>query len=1027
MVMPGLDRVWGWLRKEQTGARKNSSTGLKKLSKCEREYRRRLNNCYMLEDDCTAELENPPAAPKGLLTRLLGRRSEGCEELPAVHHAAIARHRQHRLRLNNCYMLEDDCSALLQNPPAASKSFLSRFLGRRSKACEELPAVYDAALARCHLFLGDAETAGCGGAVLLLLAFGVRRVLSRRKRGEFFLGAWDSSTFGSFAATLCSCALTRWQEPRTSRHVESTALPAPGFNPEVLLICAPPGPREGFVKAPPSIPAEKLTTPWSVSLHEELLNGSAVPGLVVVWHEGSMTLLMLWFTDPYVAEQFLALRPEEADLPVIALGLEVTVPDEVSIICMASATSVSSSSASPLSAGEDEVLPSEYCLAPSPLLLGEQVLQVEPCLTYASDERFAPLTQQQAQAPRGFFELDGRLANSSGGSGGSGGSTGPDGDEGGDEDEGADPDFLPWLFAGESGVCSGVGSVCSGVTNVDTDGGRRTDMTVAPLTPAVAGGATVPTKGMGTGMGLVFPAMASRPSASAAWPCSSSSASSTASMSTPMSRCSSTRSAGKGEVNHQPWEGMDGKSNGGVPCAKEVEDRAMAGPDEEVETKVRLLTKDGPNLDMFEPEGESEEGGFAEVSFFKTKGTGELVALKTGKNTAGGKRQILTEIDFLRFVAASSSSFTATTTTYENGDGNDNGVRHIVAVKEMLSECAVPKILMRKEPRTLRSIQEGSDSTVPAGVVKVLDGVLAAVGWMFSENYLHRDIKPENILVSEDGDGILADFGLVVRVDDAGLPKNIGAGTADYSAVEVFTTGSVLPSELFSVATCFTEMMIRRCPFNGEELVNAGTERRADLAAEMEILMEKIEELEEDLAGLEEEEGGGNVEEEEDGVDKEEDAAEYRRDIARASSRLEEVRRNGWRLGVRSEEWQPDAETLAELSTMEPPLEFLMEPPEGSSKEEREDAASARAKNEPVILFRGEWLEWLPDSTMAPCKEGLVRAIQCVLDAGMLSPHPEERPQTVKDAKELLQQALSMYEEGLLETEETSWEEDRSC
>lgn len=98
----------------------------------------------------------------------------------------------------------------------------------------------------------------------------------------------------------------------------------------------------------------------------------------------------------------------------------------------------------------------------------------------------------------------------------------------------------------------------------------------------------------------------------------------------------------------------------------------------------------------------------------------------------------------------------------------------------------------------------------------MLTGVLAAVDWMFFTNYLHRDIKPENILVSESGEGILADFGLVVRVEEATQAVNIGAGTEDYSAKEVFTTGSVLPSDLFSVGVCFVEMMIGRCPFNGE-------------------------------------------------------------------------------------------------------------------------------------------------------------------------------------------------------------------
>lgn len=110
----------------------------------------------------------------------------------------------------------------------------------------------------------------------------------------------------------------------------------------------------------------------------------------------------------------------------------------------------------------------------------------------------------------------------------------------------------------------------------------------------------------------------------------------------------------------------------------------------------------------------------------------------------------------------------------------------------------------------------------------MLTGVLAAVDWLFSANYLHRDIKPENILVSENGEGILTDFGLVIRVEEASLRLNVGAGTADYSAEEVGITGSVLSSELFSVAVCFVEMMIGVCPFNGE--VSAGGACRRVLA-----------------------------------------------------------------------------------------------------------------------------------------------------------------------------------------------------
>lgn len=87
--------------------------------------------------------------------------------------------------------------------------------------------------------------------------------------------------------------------------------------------------------------------------------------------------------------------------------------------------------------------------------------------------------------------------------------------------------------------------------------------------------------------------------------------------------------------------------------------------------------------------------------------------VRSRQRTAAGKRQILAEIGFLRDVASSSPS----TSTLEHDDGG-GGIRHIVAVREIFTESAIPRLLMKKEPRTLRSMLEGSAATVPAEVVK---------------------------------------------------------------------------------------------------------------------------------------------------------------------------------------------------------------------------------------------------------------------------------------------------------------------
>lgn len=93
--------------------------------------------------------------------------------------------------------------------------------------------------------------------------------------------------------------------------------------------------------------------------------------------------------------------------------------------------------------------------------------------------------------------------------------------------------------------------------------------------------------------------------------------------------------------------------------------------------------------------------------------------MRSRQNTAPGKRQILAEISFLRLVA--STMATSSDNDNDNNDSNDNnsnGVRHIVAVVEMLTDSAIPMILMKKEPRTLRCMQEEADNMIPAQIGK---------------------------------------------------------------------------------------------------------------------------------------------------------------------------------------------------------------------------------------------------------------------------------------------------------------------
>ena len=64
--------------------------------------------------------------------------------------------------------------------------------------------------------------------------------------------------------------------------------------------------------------------------------------------------------------------------------------------------------------------------------------------------------------------------------------------------------------------------------------------------------------------------------------------------------------------------------------------------------------------------------------------------------------------------------------------------------------------------------------------------VVQAPGTAHAAGMVHRDVKPANVLLTQDGRAKLADFGLVVRVNDADPSGLVVAGTPTFMAPELF-------------------------------------------------------------------------------------------------------------------------------------------------------------------------------------------------------------------------------------------------
>ena len=104
--------------------------------------------------------------------------------------------------------------------------------------------------------------------------------------------------------------------------------------------------------------------------------------------------------------------------------------------------------------------------------------------------------------------------------------------------------------------------------------------------------------------------------------------------------------------------------------------------------------------------------------------------------------------------------------------------------------------------------------------LSILLQVLAALNKSAASGIVHRDIKPENIMLTQDGDVKVADFGLarLLLAEDPQLTHaGTTLGTPMYMSPEQIQEGQVdIRSDLYSLGVTLYHMLAGRPPFTGE-------------------------------------------------------------------------------------------------------------------------------------------------------------------------------------------------------------------
>ena len=128
----------------------------------------------------------------------------------------------------------------------------------------------------------------------------------------------------------------------------------------------------------------------------------------------------------------------------------------------------------------------------------------------------------------------------------------------------------------------------------------------------------------------------------------------------------------------------------------------------------------------------------------------------------------------------------------------------------MLWNMSTDAVSMRSSRRPARSIQPSC---------AIIIQVLSALGFAHQNGIVHRDIKPSNIMILNDGEVKVADFG-IARIDASEFTI-VGdlLGTPAYMAPEQFAGAPVdKRTDLFAAGVILFELLTGVKPFRGKSI-----------------------------------------------------------------------------------------------------------------------------------------------------------------------------------------------------------------
>ncbi len=145
---------------------------------------------------------------------------------------------------------------------------------------------------------------------------------------------------------------------------------------------------------------------------------------------------------------------------------------------------------------------------------------------------------------------------------------------------------------------------------------------------------------------------------------------------------------------------------------------------------------------------------------------------------------------------------------------------NIIPIYDFNEHQGEPYLVMRfVEGDTLKPRMEGGPLS-PAEILHLTRPVCQALAYAHQQGVLHRDIKPSNIMLSNNGDIFLTDFGLarMVQAGESTLSQDMMIGTPQYISPEQAQGLGQLDgrTDVYSLGVVLFEMLTGQVPFTAD-------------------------------------------------------------------------------------------------------------------------------------------------------------------------------------------------------------------